>query len=417
MTIKLNCDVLVVGGGTTGCVAAWNAARYGARTIIVEKSAEPYKPACAEGISKIFADILPFKIPQDFIIHRTKSVYLWTEDVEVERKGMLWKSYMIDRKGFQKWLWNKAEKVGVEMHLTSEVTDLNEKENGVNSVTINQKGKKIEIKPNVIIAADGAHSIIREKLNINSNKDIFGYVISHEYQGMKLKRPNSENLFLGNFAPYAYGYIFPKTETAGNVGAGTISTCKKYDKKKHEELYSIFCEMVSNQIGNAKRIEERNGDIVIKFKNDVWRHKNVLFAGDSANQAIKPYVEGIAPGMIFGALSGRIAASHAKIKSETELDKYDNLKKMFSFVLEESKNIDNYLELLYQKPNHSDFPVKMLGIFANILDVEQSKHMGRNEILQNMEEWNNNKLRQYLGNVKEYMEIYYMKYKLRNLFK
>ncbi len=410
MVGKIYCDILVVGSGTTGCMAAWRAAQYGAKVIILEKSPHSYKPACAEGMSKIFADMLPFKIPKQYIIHATNSVYLWTKEIEIEKKGMLWKSYMIDRKGFQSWLWNKAKEAGSEAHLSAEVIGLNEKEDYINSVTVNNKGKLYEIKPKAIIAADGAHSILRKETCLDSGKDIFGYVISHEYRNMNVERPYSENLYLGDFAPYAYGYIFPKSRTSANVGAGIIDTRGIYKKTEHEKLFNRFCDMISDQIANAKSVGNRSGNIVIKFQNNAWRYKNVLFAGDSANQNIKPYVEGIATGMMFGSLAGKYAANFAKNGSEKELEKYENLKNKFSFLFGESHNIENYIETLYKNRAYvGEFPKRMLGLFANILNEEDISQLRENEINEILQKWNDSKIKQINKSVLEYITALYLK--------
>ena len=53
MVTKYECDVVVVGAGPGGSMAARYAAEGGAKTILIEKKAEIGAPLrCAEGVSK-----------------------------------------------------------------------------------------------------------------------------------------------------------------------------------------------------------------------------------------------------------------------------------------------------------------------------------------------------------------------------
>ncbi|RLI91890.1 MAG: hypothetical protein DRO95_03435 [Candidatus Altiarchaeales archaeon] len=306
MVIK--CDVLVVGAGPAGSSAARAAAMRGAKTIFIDKKKEVGVPVqCAEGIGKYLFPYLPFKIPKRQLKWRIDGITFWVEEITIERKGEIWDGYTIDRDKFDKWLANLAIQVGAELRTSYELIDLEfDEEKNVKKAIIKTPKKTIEIAPRVLIAADGADSTVLKLLGLyNPKNGDIAEVYSWEMKNLDLKNPHMEQIYLGDFTPGGYAYIFPKSKKVANVGIGGLMREKELEKHFHEFLE---LEPVKKQLRNGEYVIEKTKNAVWGDLVDEWIYGNVLLAGDVANHNLKPFVEGILPAIVSGNLAGELGA-------------------------------------------------------------------------------------------------------------
>ena len=71
--IKINTDVLIVGGGTAGCYAALTISRNSALSVLIAEKANIKRSGClAAGVNAINAYILPGRVLQDYVDYATK---------------------------------------------------------------------------------------------------------------------------------------------------------------------------------------------------------------------------------------------------------------------------------------------------------------------------------------------------------
>jgi digeranylgeranylglycerophospholipid reductase len=316
----MECDVLVVGAGPAGSTAAWAAAKNGAKTILIDKKKEVGVPVqCAEAIGSNFVPLLPFDIPENQLVWRIDGISFSIEDLTFERSGEFWSGHAINRKKFDKWLAKKAINSGAKLFLDTELSDLQTKGNyNVIKVQVKTDYGLKEIRPKVIIAADGVESPVLKLLGFNIDLDKTGYVYGFEFGGLALQKSNFDHIFLGDFAPGGYGYVFPLSETRANVGIGLL-----FNKTKIEKFFESFLEILKlKEILNKKSfmIKEKKGLVPFLSQTESCLYGNVLLVGDSANQNIKPFVEGILPGIICGNMAGESASLY--ISNRGKLNSY-----------------------------------------------------------------------------------------------
>ncbi len=73
-TIRLDCDVLVIGGGTAGTMAALTAAENGARVLLLEKAHVRHSGALAMGMDGVNNAVIPGKAePEDYVAEITRA--------------------------------------------------------------------------------------------------------------------------------------------------------------------------------------------------------------------------------------------------------------------------------------------------------------------------------------------------------
>ncbi|MEZ0382213.1 fumarate reductase/succinate dehydrogenase flavoprotein subunit [Mycobacterium sp. pW045] len=73
-SLRLDCDVLVIGGGTAGTMAALTAAEHGARVLLLEKAHVRHSGALAMGMDGVNNAVIPGKAePEDYVAEITRA--------------------------------------------------------------------------------------------------------------------------------------------------------------------------------------------------------------------------------------------------------------------------------------------------------------------------------------------------------
>src|SRR2546423_15503007 len=71
---RLDCDVLVIGGGTAGTMAALTAAEHGARVLLLEKAHVRHSGALAMGMDGVNNAVIPGKAtPEEYVREITRA--------------------------------------------------------------------------------------------------------------------------------------------------------------------------------------------------------------------------------------------------------------------------------------------------------------------------------------------------------
>lgn len=377
------CDVLVVGAGPAGCSAARTTADAGSHTIFVDKKKEIGVPVqCAEAVGEYLIPYLPYNIPEEQFIWKIDGMLFWAEGITIERSGGIGSGYAVNREKIDTWLAANAAKSGAQLRLETELIDLEFGEKYQVTKAIVKTGEVVrEIKPKVVIAADGVHSKVLNKLGFTNLEDKCGEVLSFELTNLNLYKPTYEQLYLGDFAPGAYGYIFPLSKGRANVGVGSL-----FRTGKLEECYEEFLEvtMVKKQLKNGKEVMEKSGWAPIQYLTDKWDYGNILVVGDAANQNFKPFVEGILPGIICGNIAGQTASDF--IFGTDSLSNYQKhvKDKLGDFFLESDRVLD-LLHVLGELSNKKEHLLR-LGLFASIFSIKEINKL-RSEKYEILKRW------------------------------
>ncbi len=301
--MKTECDVLIVGGGPAGCSAARAAAKSGLKTIVIEEHKKIGTPVqCAEGIGKYLIPSMPFHVPKRLLQWKIKGMCFWAENLLIKKEGGMWSGYAIDRKVWDQWLARLAAKKGAEIYCDTKLVSLEcDAKYQVKKVVALRHEKTIEFEPKYIIGADGTESTVMDCLGVRQ-KAWVGHVKSYEVRNLRLIYPQYDQLFIGDFAPRSYAYVFPLSKTSANIGVGTILA-----KEHLENLYEAFVSLpfMKQQLRSQKMIIEKSGDAPIQNQTEKLVYGNVFFCGDAANQNIKPFIEGNIPGIICGDILGK----------------------------------------------------------------------------------------------------------------
>jgi geranylgeranyl reductase family protein len=287
-------DVIVVGGGPAGAVAARDCARAGLETIILEKEYYPRPKTCAGGITTAAMDLLDTTIPPEIIEARCSSFRGFYGDrvveIDLEQDFMS----LVSREIFDLWLTSLAQSAGAELKQGERVTDVNI---GENAVTI--KTTKDVYTGHMVIGADGVNSTVAKIVRKPFTKEELAFCVCSDVvrgEGEGGWREAIE-IHYGRL-PVGYSWVFPKR---GRLSVGMGSWLANTSGIK--EAFSNFLKYKG--ILGEQRVKGHLiplGGISRPTVND-----RVLLAGDAAGY-VDPFT---GEGIRYAIASGRLAAATA----------------------------------------------------------------------------------------------------------
>ena len=329
----LEYDVVVIGAGPSGSMAARYAARGGARTLLVEKRQEIGSPVrCGEGISKEWLPECDIPLEKSWIAREVDGARIVSPsgfEVYIEAKHAGNEvGVVIERDLFDKYLAQLAAKDGAEVMVKTSAVGLLPKEaNGAYSgVRLKSRGEPLDVKAKVIIGADGFESQVGRwagiKTVLKPNDVISG--LQYRMTGMSSYDKYCEFFVGSNFAPGGYVWIFPKTEDTANVGIGVMLS-KIKDKDETKMWLDKFIASMPG-IKNAKMIDMVCGGVSISAPLEKTVSGSVLLVGDAARMIDPITGGGISNGGIAGKFAGQAAAEavEAGDNSEEFLMRYED---------------------------------------------------------------------------------------------
>jgi len=166
-------DVIIVGGGVAGTVAAYLLAKEGLEVLLIERGNFSGAKNVTGGriyshsLEKIFPNFtqeapVERKVTKERISMMTKDSTV-TLDFQSDRLGMAGKdSYVVLRSVFDRWLADKAEEAGAMIVSGIRVDDLLVENGKVCGVIAGED----TMKANVVILADGVNSLLAEKIGL-----------------------------------------------------------------------------------------------------------------------------------------------------------------------------------------------------------------------------------------------------------
>ncbi|MDD5674008.1 MAG: geranylgeranyl reductase family protein [Chitinivibrionales bacterium] len=300
-TQKHECDVLVVGGGPAGSLAALHAARGGRAVILLERRADVGVPVrCGEGIGKKGVS-LTLTVPPEWIAATIRKISMVAPDGRVVEVRNVDESYIVDRKIMDRRLLQQAREAGANVFMSTPVASVNQSADGRYHCI---SGQTEFIAP-CLILADGVESRLARDCGweaFNRLKDIetcaFGRIKS------ALIKKDTCLFYTGSkISPGGYLWIFPRGEGAANIGLGIAGN--RSGPGKARELLDTF---IQEHFPGAILEDFHCGGVPVAPWRKPLVRSGAMLVGDAAGQVNCINGGGIAYALLAGKMAGTVAA-------------------------------------------------------------------------------------------------------------
>ncbi|MHC1631606.1 MAG: NAD(P)/FAD-dependent oxidoreductase [Methanotrichaceae archaeon] len=305
----MKCDLIVVGAGPAGSMAAKTAAQAGLNVVLLEKRQEIGDPVrCAEGVSKEAMKSL-VDIDPGWIAAEIKGARIYAPDGTIiqisEDQAGSEVGYVLERKVFDQRLALEAAKAGAKVMVKTRALGLLENDGVPCGVSALRIGENVKIEAPLIIGADGVESKVGRWAGIDTALKPHDIEVCAQFliQDKKIDDEYCE-FFLGNeIAPGGYVWAFPKGDKLANLGIGVLGS--RSDSGVPVQLLQKF---MKNQMPQAKILEIMAGGVPVSGPIETTTANGVMLVGDAARQSDPITGGGIINGMKAGVMAGELAA-------------------------------------------------------------------------------------------------------------
>ncbi|HXY87033.1 MAG TPA: NAD(P)/FAD-dependent oxidoreductase [Candidatus Acidoferrales bacterium] len=322
-------DVIVVGAGPGGSIAARTAAA-DCDVLLIEKRQEIGAPVrCAEFV------------PKDQFLKASKYIQLNKKWIASEINGIRMNApdgttfeasgetlgigggfgYVLERKIFDRQLAKDAARAGVDIMVRTRATGLIIEDSHVKGVKLNRLGEDFEVRSKVVIGADGVESQVGRWGGINTTlklKDI-GSCAQYYLENVDIAK-NVFDFYIGSEIPGGYAWIFPKGARAANVGLGVLGS--KLAAKRPIEYLNEF---VAKKCPGGQPVELVMGGAPLSDALKTLVRNGLMLIGDAARHTEPITGSGIPSAIRDGMMAGEVAqkAVHANDSSVRVLREYE----------------------------------------------------------------------------------------------
>ncbi len=309
-------DVVVVGAGTAGCLAAKTTAKAGLKVCLIErKSMEDIgNKICGDALGEHHLRAVGLDKPQHGELERhIEGVKIYSPDLSTvfTVKHEDFSGYMLNRQLFGQWLLNQCLDKGVIlMDSTLCLGPIIEGDYVAGVLVKNLKtGEKEYIRGKAVVDASGFSGVIRKKLppEMGIEREISNEDVEACYREIRqLKQESRETRYCEIYLnqkvpPGGYTWIFPKRGARVNVGLGVCMRGKFPNPKN--QLYQHI--LAKPEFEGSVLLHGGTWFDPTRRPLDNMVGNGIIIVGDAACLVNPIHGGGIGPSMLSGFLAGK----------------------------------------------------------------------------------------------------------------
>ncbi|MBC8479175.1 MAG: NAD(P)/FAD-dependent oxidoreductase [FCB group bacterium] len=324
--MKNSYDIVIVGGGPAGSMAAKMAAEGGASVCVLEKDRDiGYPVRCGEAVGenglRQFVDI-----KDSWIAARiTHFGLIAPDESRVEAKFSDQYGFILHRRIFDYDLSRLAADAGAEIFTKSYVNGLIMEVNQVKGVTLDYLGEPRRIQAKIVIGADGVESRVGRWAGLNTRVNMKDMETCVQYSVANVDVDINRIIFYvgARYAPGGYLWVFPKGKRSANIGLGIGGKLAK-----HKSAQRYLDEFMEKEYPNASILTTMCGGVPCAkpIKNPVA--DGLMLVGDAAHHVNAMTGGGIISGMKAGWIGGQVAADSIRTGDYSEKFLHEYVKRV-----------------------------------------------------------------------------------------
>ncbi len=302
-------DVLVIGAGPAGAVAAWEAKRAAPQldVVLLERDRAVGRPVrCAEGVGD--AGLREFADPDgaSWVARKIRRVIVVAPDdteVNVAERDAGW---ILDRTRFDAFLAAQAEAAGAELLVATEAAGMSRGADDRWDVRVRGPSGEDTYRATIVIGADGVEALVGRWAGLDTRVPARDMESCAQYvlEGIDFD-PDAIYLQFGRtIAPGGYAWLFPKGVGVANVGLGLVAL--KADGRNARQYLDAW---IARRYPRAAKTGYTVGGVIVHTTIKATYSDGVMLAGDAAHMINPLSGGGIVNAMKAGRLAGRTAAA------------------------------------------------------------------------------------------------------------
>lgn len=307
-------DVIIVGAGTAGALAAKTTAKAGLSTLIVENKEREQvgNKVCGDVVGEHHFKVLGITNPNNGAFrNRVKGIKVFSpdEDTIFTVANQDFMGFMLHRQKFGQWLLDDAIEAGAEIMDQTMFMEPVIKDGAVKGIVARQRsGRKLTLESKVVVDASGYFGVVRNKLPESfgiegklDNEDVEicyrevrqleAPIEDEEYCQIILNQKNT---------PGGYTWVFPLDGAQINVGLG-LHMHANYQSPK-EVFYNHIAK--KPYFENSTILKQGGGFDPTRRPIDKLVGNGVVLTGDAASLVNPVHGGGIGPSMKSGYFAG-----------------------------------------------------------------------------------------------------------------
>ncbi|MFO7448344.1 MAG: NAD(P)/FAD-dependent oxidoreductase [Ignavibacteriaceae bacterium] len=318
--MKNEYDIIVVGAGPAGSVAARFAAEQGVSVLMLEKDRDVgYPVRCGEAISK--RGVAQFIEPDSkWICAEINKFSLTSPDgsevvIEFDDSG-----YVLERRIFDYELAKMAANAGAEILTRAYVNGLIFDDGKPAGVKYEHRGEQKEVKAKIVIAADGVESRVGRWAGLKTHIDFRDMECCTQITASNIP-VNSDTCYFyfgKDVAPSGYFWVFPKGDNIANIGLGVSGFVGK-----SRSALSYLTDFMNTHYPGAPVLTTIAGGVPCSITLSKIAGPGIMLVGDAARQVNPLSGGGISSGMVGGSIAGRLAGESIKMNNPDHIFKYE----------------------------------------------------------------------------------------------
>jgi len=296
----MDADVVVVGAGPAGLIAAREAAKGGVGVVVLEEHGEVGFPCHCAGLLSL-RGLGEIGVPPDadFVLNRVRGAHFFSPSglsFTVERAEDV--ACVVDRSLLDKFLARQATEAGAEIRLQSKVHRVRKRDG-----RMMVEGPWGSLEAGVVVDAEGAASRLVKEMGLTPLEPD-GVLPALQFELIDVDvDPAHVEMHLGErVAPHFFAWVIPLSPNRARVGLA----CRGDDPRERLE------EFTKKRFDKCTRLSVSSGLIITCGPIPKTFSDNFLVVGDAAGQVKPTTGGGVILGGICASMAGEVTAEAVK---------------------------------------------------------------------------------------------------------